>query len=135
HGNLVRRHLTFRHGRVGVALPHLHLALVGEHDLAVLVAPDGLDVHDAAVALARRRLYAEDRRLGLDRVAHAHRRAEAHVDVLEVGAPVLGDVLHALAEDDVHHQAGRGDQTAEPVGPGVATVTGEGVGRGAEIGG
>src|SRR5439155_1108024 len=84
-------------------------------------------------AFARRRLHAEDGRHRLDRVTDADRRAEAHVDVLEVRAPVLGDVLHALAEDDVHHQAGWRDQAAEPVRLGVAPVLGEGVGGEAEV--
>jgi hypothetical protein len=134
HGHVGGRDLTGRERGVDVPLPDLDLALEGQHHLAVLVAARGLHVHDALVALARRALHAEHGRLRLERVAHAHRHAETHVDVLEVGACVLGDVLDALTEDDRHHHARLDDEPSEAVRLRVADVLREGVRRHREVG-
>ena len=117
-----------------VALPYLHLALEREHHLASLVAAGGLHVHHAEHRVARRALHPEHARLGLERVAEVDRGAEAHVDVLEVRARVLGDVLHALAEHDQHHEAGRHDETLEAVRLRVASVLRERVRGHREVG-
>ena len=50
-------------------------------------------------------------------VADVDRRAEAHVDVLEIGTGVLADVFDRLREHDVHHQARRRDQALESAPP------------------
>jgi hypothetical protein len=90
-------------------------------------------VDDATVGLFRGSTHAEHQRLGLDRVPDVHRDAEAHVDVLEVRAPVLGDVLDALAEDDVHHQARGRDEALEAVRPREPRVLRQGVRREREV--
>jgi hypothetical protein len=126
--------LALGHRRLEVALPHLDLPLVREHHLAVLVASGRLHVDHAAVALLGRRLHAENGRLGLDRVADADRHPEPHVGVLEIRTPVLRDVLDALREDDVHHEARRRDEPPEAVGLRVAHVLRERVRREAEVG-
>src|SRR5262245_23153885 len=58
----LRRRLAIVQRRVAVALPHLHLALEGEHDLARLVAAGGLHVDDPEHRVARRALDAEHAR-------------------------------------------------------------------------
>ena len=76
----------------------------------------------------------EDLRLDLDRVADVDRRAEAHVDVLEVGARVLGDVLDGLAERDEHREPGRHDEPLEAVRARIARVLRERVRGHRELG-
>jgi hypothetical protein len=127
--------LRFSRGDGGrrIVLPTLHLPLERQDDLTVLVSTRGLHVHDTPVRLLRRATDAEHERLGLDRVSDVHRNAETHVDVLEIGATVLRDVLDALAEDDVHHQSRRCDQAPIPVCPGEPCVLRQGVGREREV--
>ena len=121
-----------------VALVDLHLALPGEHDrlvaLADVLARRRLHVDDAEVRAAGAGLDAEHARLDLDRVADVDRRAEAHVDVLEVGAGVLRDVLDGLAEGDQHDDAGGTHQPGVAVGARVAGVLRERVRGHRELG-
>src|SRR5262245_26566937 len=121
-----------------VPLVDLDLALPGEHDRlfarADVLAGRRLHVDDPEVRLARGGADPEHLRLYLDRVADVERGAEAHVDVLEVGAGVLRDVLDRLAEGHEHHEPGRADEALEAVGAGVARVLGERVRGHRELG-
>ena len=71
--------------------------------------------------------------LDLDGVADVDRRAEAHVDVLEVRARVLRDVLDRLAEGDEHREAGGTHEPLVAVGARVARVLRERVRRHREL--
>ena len=110
------------------ALVDLDLALPGHHHGLVrrahVLAGRGLDVDDPEVGAVRRGPYTQGLRLHLDGVADVDGRTEAHVDVLEVGACVLGDVLDGLAEGHQHDQTRRADEAPEAVGAGVARVLG-----------
>ncbi len=125
-GHLVGRHLALVDRRPRILLVDLHLALPGGHHRLVrgahVLAGGALHVDDAEVRPAAGDTHAQHLGLHLDGVADVERRAEAHVDVLEVGARVLGDVLDRLAEGDQHHQAGRAQQATEAVAARVARV-------------
>ena len=128
------RQLAGLNRRRNIVLPDLDLAPQGQHNLLVLIAAGGLDVHHPAVRVARRGAETDDAGLDLDRIADMDRHAKTHVLILEVGSGVLGNILDALAEDDVHDQARRGDQAAIAVAGGVAQVFGQRVGGHAELG-
>ena len=113
-----------------LALPrHHHGFVIG----AEVLARRGLYVDDSEVGAARRGTHAKDARFDLDRVPDVDRGAVAHVDVLEVGARVFGDVFDGLAESRDHHEAGRADDVAVPVGPGVPRVLRQRVGCHREV--
>jgi hypothetical protein len=112
-----------------VVLVDLDLALPGHHDRFVwrtdVLVGGRLHVDDPQVGPARRGPNAQNPGLDLDRVSHVDRRAEAHVDVLEVRASVLRDVLDRLREGDQHRQRGRAHQPLVAVGARVVRVLGQ----------
>ena len=91
-----------------LAAAGLQVALLGHHDLApedahdgaVLVVADRLDVHDAAVVLARALPLVEHGRLAVEGVAVEGRRDVPKALDLEVGDRLAGHVGHRHAEQE-----------------------------------
>src|SRR3954447_14650077 len=97
-GRLRPRRLLPAAGLAVRALGHHHLSPEDADHRAVLLAADGLDVHDPAVVLGLRLGLVEHRRLAVDRVAVERRRHVPQRLDLQVGDRLAGDIGNAHPE-------------------------------------
>jgi hypothetical protein len=91
-------------------------------------------VHHAQLGAAPGGSHTQHGTLRLDGVADIDIRTEAHIDVLEIGASILRDVFHRLAEGHRHDEPRRHGHAGIAVQPCEVQVLVQRIGAEREVG-